>query len=119
MKPRTCFVAVYVALGLAATLHAQADCADWNTGAFFEVAEVSNVTRCLQAGMDPQARDESGLTPLHTAVAFGNTEAIAALVRAGADPEARSRKMAGTMRKVTRWPVSRRYAGCEGPDDPI
>ena len=35
MKTRTCFVSVYVALGLAATLHAQADCADWNTRAFF------------------------------------------------------------------------------------
>ena len=73
MKPRTCFVAVYVALGLAATLHAQADCADWNTGAFFEVAEVSDVTRCLQSGLDPQARGEVGYTPLHWA-AYGIRE---------------------------------------------
>ena len=58
MKTRTCFVSVYVALGLAATLHAQADCADWNTRAFFEVTEVSDVTRCLQSGLDPQARNE-------------------------------------------------------------
>ena len=63
MKPRTCFVAVYVALGFAATLHAQAECADWNTGAFFEVTEVSDVTRCLQSGLDPQARGEAGHTP--------------------------------------------------------
>ena len=65
MKPRTCLVAVYVALGLAATLHAQADCADWNTEAYFEAAEVSDVTRCLQAGMDLESRAEEGLTPLH------------------------------------------------------
>ena len=65
MKPRTCFVAAYVALELAATLHAQADCADWNTEAFFEAAEVSDVTRCLQAGMDPGARAENGITPRH------------------------------------------------------
>ena len=76
MKPRTCFVAVYVALGLAATLHAQADCADWNTEAFFEAAEVSDVTRCLQAGMDPEARAESGYTPLHEAARSGNAETM-------------------------------------------
>ena len=67
MKPRTCFVAAYVALGLAATLQAQADCADWNTEAFFLAAEVSDVTRCLQTGMDPEARSENGYTPLHWA----------------------------------------------------
>ena len=84
MKPRTCFVAAYVALGLAATLHAQADCADWNTEAYFEAAEVSDVTRCLQAGMDPEARSESGYTPLHTAARFGKAEAIEVLIAAGA-----------------------------------
>ena len=84
MKPRTCFVAAYVALGLAATLHAQADCADWNTEAYFEAAEVSGVTRCLQAGMDPEARSESGYTPLHWAARFGKSEAIEG---SGADSE--------------------------------
>ena len=90
MKPRTCFVAVYVALGLAATLHAQADCADWNTGAFFEVAEISDVTQCLQAGADPKARDEGGQTPLHTAALWGNAEAIEAIAAAGANLETRN-----------------------------
>ena len=89
MKPRTCFVAVYVAFGLAATLHAQADCADWNTGAFFEAAEISDVTRCLQAGADPEAREENGYTPLHVAATFGNAEVIAVLAGAGANLEAR------------------------------
>ena len=67
MKPRTCFVAAYVALALVAPAHAQIDCAAWNTEAYFEAAEVSDVTRCLQAGMDLEARSESGSTPLHTA----------------------------------------------------
>ena len=88
MKPRTCFVAVYVALGLAATLHAQADCADWNTGAFFEDAEVSDVTRCLQSGLDPQERNEFGNTPLHEAANAGHAETIEVLLQAEADAKA-------------------------------
>ena len=84
MKPRTCFVAVYVALGLAATLHAQADCADWNTEAYFEAAEVSDVTRCLQAGMDPDV--------LPLAALGGGAETVTALLEAGANLEARDEK---------------------------
>ena len=76
--------------GAKAPLHAQADCADWNTEAFFEAAEVSDVTRCLQAGMAPEARAEWRLTPLHWAAHFGNAEAIGALATAGANLEARS-----------------------------
>ena len=90
MKPRTCFVAAYVALGLAATLHAQIDCAAWNTEAYFEAAEVSDVTRCLQTGMDPEARSESGYTPLHWAASSGKAETIEVLIAAGANPAARS-----------------------------
>ena len=90
MKPRTCFVAAYVALGLAATLRAQIDCAAWNTEAYFEAAEVSDVTRCLQTGMDPEARSESGYTPLHWAASSGKAETIEVLIAAGANPEARS-----------------------------
>ena len=72
--------------GAKAPLHAQADCADWNTEAFFEAAEVSDVTRCLQAGMDPEARSEWSLTPLHWAAHFGKAEAIEALIAAGGEP---------------------------------
>ena len=107
MKPRTCLVAVYVALGLADSLHAQADCADWNTETFFEAAEVSDVTHCLQAGADAntraggditplhmasnaeavEARARRGITPLHTAALLGHAEAIEALLQVGADPK--------------------------------
>ena len=90
MKPRTCFVAAYVALGLAATLHAQIDCAAWNTEAYFEAAEVSDVTRCLQAGMDPEARAEWSLTPLHDAASLWDAGTMEALLQAGANLEARS-----------------------------
>ena len=72
--------------GAKAPLHAQADCADWNTESFFEAAEVSDVTRCLQAGMDPEARAEWSLTPLHWAAHFGKAEAIEALIAAGGEP---------------------------------
>ena len=66
-------------------------CADWNTVTFFEAAEVSDVTRCLQAGADLNAQDETRLTPLHRAA--GRTEApavIEALLNAGADLNARA-----------------------------
>ena len=87
MKPRTCLVAVYVALGLADSLHAQADCADWNTETFFEAAEVSDVTHCLQAGADANTRAGGDITPLHTAALLGHAEAIEALLQVGADPK--------------------------------
>ena len=90
MKPRTCFVAVYVAFGLVAPAHAQIDCAAWNTKSFFLAAEVSDVTRCLQEGSDLEARGGDGLTPLHWAAGLGNAEAIEALAAAGAKLEARA-----------------------------
>ena len=89
MNPIACLVASTAVLGLAVPLHAQVDWADWSTSAFFEAAEISDVTRCLQAGPNPGARYEGGLTPLHVAAATGNAEAIAALADAGANLEAR------------------------------
>ena len=89
MKPITCLGAATVAMVLAAPLHAQVDCADWNTQAFFEAAEVY-VTRCLQSGADPNARDEKGDTPLHGAARIGSAESVAMLLEAGANPKART-----------------------------
>ena len=78
----------------------EVDCADWNTFGFFEAVDVLEVTRCLQAGADPNARDRLGLTPLRNAVmhggmfygtnAAGNGEVVKALIEAGADPQTKT-----------------------------
>ena len=78
-----------VALALAGPAHAQAGCADWNTGDYFEAATVADVERCLAAGADIEARNEGGMTPLHWAAVFGTAETVTALLAAGADPRAR------------------------------
>ena len=89
MKPIARLVVATVGVALVAPAHAQVDCANWNTKSFFETAEVSDVTRCLQAGADLETRNAGGATPLHVAAAVGNVEAIAALAAAGAKLEAR------------------------------
>ena len=50
-------VAATVAVALAVPVHAQVDCADWNTRDFFEAAEVPDMTRCLQSGADLEVRN--------------------------------------------------------------
>ena len=80
MKPTHCLVAVMVIA--TPVQNAQVDCADWGTLAFFKAAEISDVTRCLQAGANPNV--------LPLAVITGNAEAIAALAAAGAKLEART-----------------------------
>ena len=91
MKPITCLITATVGLALTAPAHAQADCADWNTGAFFEAAEISDVTRCLQAGADLNARTDNRWTALHFAAGMNKNPAVVqALLAAGADPTART-----------------------------
>ncbi len=60
-------------------------CAEWNTQAYFETATVEDVTACLDAGADPAATNDAGVTPLHWA-AFRNPNpaVIEALIAAGA-----------------------------------
>ena len=86
-------IGAVTAAALTVPAHAQVDCADWNTADFFEVAEVSDVTGCLQEGANLEARDGlSGFTPLHHATRSETAEAVAALLGAGADPNARDRQ---------------------------
>ena len=90
MSPKsiTIIVAAVVAVALAAPAHAQVDCADWNTGAFFEAAEVSDVTRCLQVGADLEARrDGSGYTPVALGGTLRECRSRGDITRCGGGPE--------------------------------
>lgn len=51
-------------------------CEAWNTGAFFERAAASDVSRCLKAGAKVSARDKDGWVPLHVAAWFSKTPAV-------------------------------------------
>ena len=51
-------------------------CEDWNTKAFFERAGMADISRCLKAGANVNARSEKGATPLHVVAFFSQTPAI-------------------------------------------
>ena len=74
---------------------AGADCDDWNTGEFFKTATAAEVTGCLQAGADPNARDEHGSTPLHWAV-YNDLDVVTALLKGRNRPERTGRKRRNT-----------------------
>ena len=86
MRLQSLLIAV---LALTATAWA-ANCADWNTRAFFETATLAEVRGCLAAEAEVDARSEDGSTPLHlAALRTANPAVVAALVDAGADVNAR------------------------------
>lgn len=65
-------------------------CEWWGTRVFFQDNSVEGVRACLAAGANVNYRDESGFTPLHSAAWLNPDPAvIVALVRAGADVNAR------------------------------
>ncbi len=78
-------------MGATPALGAGVSCEAWNTRVFFERAGVADVSRCLKAGADVNARDENGATPLHRAAWFSTTPAVVtALLNAGANVNART-----------------------------
>ena len=68
-------------------------CEEWNTQKFFKKAAAVDVLRCLRAGADVNATDNKlGSTPLHWAARENkNPDVITALLKAGADIDARDR----------------------------
>ena len=62
------------------------DCKKWNSKKFFRKATVEDVTACINAGADPNARNSDNETPLHRAAKYSrNAEVFKALIAAGAD----------------------------------
>ena len=59
-------------------------CMAWNTGEFFQSATNSDVQECIDRGADTNGQDEMGLAPLHLATMASNSEALSALLEAGA-----------------------------------
>ena len=56
------------------------DLRTWNTVRFFGRATVQDMQACLEAGADPNARDDYWKTPLNLAVRFNENPAIAQLL---------------------------------------
>ena len=67
----------------------QCDLEQWRAEGFFRTATVQDVKACLEAGADPNARNEYKSTPLHWAAWNKNPAVIEALLKAGANPMAR------------------------------
>ncbi len=93
------FFCLFLAVWLcAAPAKAEVSCKDWNTWSFFNSASVRDVTRCLKAGANPNAKApewkyymREGETPLHVAAMTTTDPAvITALVKAGADVNAKT-----------------------------
>ena len=64
----------------------------WNTRVFFGYASPTTVRRCINAGANPNARDEHERTPLHFATMREDSEIVRVLLNAGADPNARTKR---------------------------
>ena len=68
----------------------------WNSKSFYEKATPKDITNCLQAGADLNARlDAEESTPLHLAARYSKDPAVInALLNAGADLNARNKSNA-------------------------
>ena len=74
-------------------LAARVACGKWNTSGFFKHADEKDVSRCLEGGAEPNARNKHDETPLHMAAKFSEASAVVfALKKGGADLKARDEK---------------------------
>ena len=65
-------------------------CNGWDTEDYFKTATLEDVAACLDTGVDLNARDDAGATPLHRAAQHTESvNVIKALLNAGADIEAK------------------------------
>jgi len=65
-------------------------CTELCSEEFWKTATKDDVVTLLDAGVNVNARNESGLTPLHFATSVGNADIIKLLIEAGANVNARS-----------------------------
>ena len=85
---------IYIAIGLVGLAFTEPSSAYWwhcgpeGTLSIDAATTEGEVTRCLKAGLDPNSANEFGMEPLHMAARYGNLEVAAALLNAGADPDA-------------------------------
>ena len=112
-----------VALGLTFVnaAAAQLSCREWNTSAFFRTATLSDVSRCLEAGANIEARDEIGWTLLHRAAWERESPVVMAVVKAlldaGGNIEARSKIGETPLHKAAGYPLVKGAASWgESPD---
>ena len=77
-------------------------CADWNTARFFRNATTEDLARCL-ATEDPNARNQSGRTPMHYAAQGALPALVLTLAEAGAEPNAPDGKGGWTPLHLAAW----------------
>ena len=68
------------------------------------------VTALLEAGANPNARDENGQTTLHRAAEYSTPAIVAALLKAGADPATKDEK------GRTAWDLAKKNPSLKGTD---